>query len=678
LENILYQKVSIINGIGPKYEKYLNNIGIRTVRDLFYYTPYDYEDRRNPVLLTDTRINEKNLIKIKIYKEPKLIKTRGKLTILITEGYDESGKIEIKWFNQSYIKNKISVNKTYYLYGKIIEEKGRYSITNPEFSLNLGDRMGIIYPKYSLTKGLTNNFMLKIIKRLFKDYYKNLEEIIPKEVSNIYNLASRKEAIKNIHYPNDFKKLKKGIEYVEIEKLVLMQIAFEKRKQIIRDNISTRINVDSNMNKIVNKLPFKLTLDQKKVLDEIFHDMKKEKPMNRLLQGDVGSGKTIVAFLTLINICLKGYQGALMVPTEVLAKQHFDKFNEIFGYLNLGVEVLYSSLKSDKKREVLDKIKNGKTSIVIGTHSLIQESVEYSNLAYIITDEQHRFGVAQRSSLMNKGKYPHNLVMSATPIPRTLAMIIYNDLDISTIKTSPPGRKDIKTYTINQNNKAKLYEFLKKRISRGEQAYIVSPIIEDSEKLEDIKSAQKIFKNFISAGFKKDDVCLLHGKINSEESEKIIKKFSEGRCKILISTTVIEVGVDIKNATMMIIVNAERFGLAQLHQLRGRVGRGEKQSYCFLVSDTDNEKSKKRLDILVNTVDGFKISKEDLKLRGPGEFLGTKQSGIPEEFISFDMKTIKISKEIKEFIIKNKNNYNLYDKIYKEVVQIYKDRINIS
>ncbi len=679
MKNILNQKISIISGIGPKYEEYLNNIGIITIRDLFYYTPYDYEDRRFPALLSQTKINNKNLVKIKITKEPRLIRTRGNLTILITEGCDESGKIDIKWFNQNFIKNKINKNTIYYLYGTIKRDKGKLNIINPEFSMKLGDKLGIIYPKYSLTKGLTNNFIKKIVKKIFDSYFNELDELIPLEILDRYDLFSRKEALKNIHYPHDFEKLKKSIQYIEIEKLVLMQIAFQKRKNIIKSSKSKMINLNKDIKRVIEKLPFELTTYQKKVFGEITKDMNKGTSMNRLLQGDVGSGKTIIAFLTLINVSLQGYQGALMVPTEVLAKQHYNKFQKIFGYLDINVEVLYSSLKDKKKKEILSKIKTGDISIIIGTHSLIQKEISFKNLAYIITDEQHRFGVEQRASLISKGEHPHSLVMSATPIPRTLAMIIYNDLDISTIDKNPPGRKKIKTYIINNTNKGKLYKFLKTKISSGEQAYIVSPIIEDSDKLENINSAQKIFNNFLKGNFKKEDVCLLHGKMNTDESERIIGRFSEGRCKILISTTVIEVGVDIQNATIMIIINAERFGLAQLHQLRGRVGRGNKQSYCFLVSDSDKDKSIKRLSILEGTTNGFEISKEDLKLRGPGDFLGTKQSGILEEFLNFDIENIDISKDIKDIIMKNiDNNGKKYDNILKEAVDIYKDRIKIS
>ncbi|MDW7667489.1 MAG: ATP-dependent DNA helicase RecG [Bacillota bacterium] len=679
MKNILNQKISIINGIGPKYEEYLNNIGIKTIRDLFYYTPYDYEDRRYPALLSQVKINSKNLIKIKITKEPKLIRTRRSLTIIMTEGRDESGRIDIKWFNQNFIKSKINNNTTYYLYGIIKRDKGKLSITNPEFSIKLGDKLGVIYPKYSLTKGLTNNFIKKIVKKIFHDYCSELEDLIPVETLNEYDLISRKEAIKNIHYPDDFGKLKESIRYVEIEKLILMQIAFQKRKDIIKSSKSKIIYLKKDIKKVIERLPFELTKYQKKVFKEITEDMNKGTSMNRLLQGDVGSGKTIIAFLTLINVSYQGYQGALMVPTEVLAKQHFNKFQKMFGYLGIKIEVLYSSLKNKKKKEILTKIKAGEISIVIGTHSLIQKEISFKKLAYIITDEQHRFGVEQRANLLSKGEHPHNLVMSATPIPRTLAMIIYNDLDISTIDKNPPGRKKVKTYIINSSNKGKLYKFLKTKIGLGEQAYIVSPIIEESEKLENINSAEKIFKNFLKGNFKKEDVCLLHGKMKTEESEKIIGLFTEGKCKILISTTVIEVGVDIQNATIMIIINAERFGLAQLHQLRGRVGRGEKQSYCFLVSDSDTEKSIKRLNILERTNNGFEISKEDLKLRGPGEFLGTKQSGIPEEFLNFDMKNINISKEIKDIIVKKFNdNDKKYDKILNEAVDVYKDRIKLN
>ncbi len=679
MKNILNQKISIINGIGPKYEEYLNNIGIKTIRDLFYYTPYDYEDRRFPALLSQVKINNKNLIKIKITKEPRLIRTRRNLTIITTEGRDESGRIDIKWFNQNFIKNKINNNTTYYLYGIIKRDKGKLSITNPEFSIKLGDKLGVIYPKYSLTKGLTNNFIKKIVKKIFDDYFNELEDLIPVEILNEYDLISRKEAIKNIHYPDDFGKLKESIRYVEIEKLILMQIAFQKRKDIIKSSKSKIIYLKKDIKKVIERLPFELTKYQKKVFKEITEDMNKGTSMNRLLQGDVGSGKTIIAFLTLINVSYQGYQGALMVPTEVLAKQHFNKFQKMFGYLDIKIEVLYSSLNNKKKKEILTKIKAGEISIVIGTHSLIQKEISFKKLAYIITDEQHRFGVEQRANLLSKGEHPHNLVMSATPIPRTLAMIIYNDLDISTIDKNPPGRKKVKTYIINSSNKGKLYKFLKTKIDLGEQAYIVSPIIEESEKLENINSAEKIFKNFLKGNFKKEDVCLLHGKMKTEESEKIIGLFTEGKCKILISTTVIEVGVDIQNATIMIIINAERFGLAQLHQLRGRVGRGEKQSYCFLVSDSDTEKSIKRLNILERTNNGFEISKEDLKLRGPGEFLGTKQSGIPEEFLNFDMENINISKEIKDIIVKKFNdNDKKYDKILNEAVDVYKDRIKLN
>jgi len=679
LEDILDYNIDNIKGIGPKYKKYLNKVGIYTIRDLFYYLPYDYEDRRFPVKVSELVDGNKFLIHVSIDREPKLITTRKKLTILTSKAGDETGEVEIKWFNQPYIKNKILVNKNYYMYGTVKKENHKIILLNPEISLNLNEKFGSIVPKYSLTKGLTNNFMIKILKEAFNKYLNDLKNIFNDDIYNKYNIEKRRKALYNAHFPQDYKTLRKSIEYIEIEKLVLMQIAFEKRKKILSKKNSNIIDRNKKLDLFIKSLPFKLTECQRRVLAEILKDLQKENSMNRLLQGDVGSGKTIVAFLTLINAVLEGYQGALMVPTEVLAKQHYETFIKLFGDFKIKIDVLYSSLNKKDKDEIINNIKEGKTSIVIGTHSLIQNSVNFKQLGYIVTDEQHRFGVEQRGKLINKGKNPHVLVMSATPIPRTLALIIYNDLNISTINKNPPGRKEIKTHIISKNGKGKLYKFLKKKINKGEQAYIVSPLIEESEKIENIKSAEEIFRKFLKSNFTESEVCLIHGKLKSEEAEKVINRFKKGICKILVSTTVIEVGIDIKNATIMIIVNAERFGLAQLHQLRGRVGRGSRQSYCFLLTESKSEKSINRLKILEKTNNGFEISKEDLQIRGPGEFLGTKQSGNLDNLINFDIKNIKVSKEIKEIIIKkiDENTYN-YDKIMNEVNQVYKKKVTLN
>jgi len=678
LKDSLGHKIDYIKGIGPKYKKYLNKIGIYTIRDLFYYLPYDYEDRRYPEKLKNINDETKRLLRLKIISQPKLITTRKQLTILTCKAEDDTGEIEIKWFNQPYIKKLLTNGIELYFYGRIKEENQKKILLNPETSPNLNEKFGSIVPKYSLTKGLTNNFIIKIIKEAFLKYECELENLFKKNIIEKYQLLNRKYALYNAHFPKNFKLLRDSIEYIEIEKLVLMQIAFEKRKKILLKKNSSKIYRNKNVDIYINSLPFKLTNCQNKVLNEIFEDLKQETSMNRLLQGDVGSGKTIVAFLTLINASLEGYQGAMMVPTEVLAKQHYENFNKLFDKFNIKVDVLYSGLKNKTKKEIISNIEKGKTSIVIGTHSLIQKNIIFKNLGYLITDEQHRFGVNQRGKLIKKANNPHVLVMSATPIPRTLALIIYNDLDVSTIEKNPPGRRNIITHIIKKNDKSKLYNFLKRKIKEGGQAYIVSPLIEETEKIKNVKSAEEILKNFLNTNFKESEVCLIHGKLKSKQTEEIINKFKVGSCKILVSTTVIEVGIDIKNATIMIIVNSERFGLAQLHQLRGRVGRGEKQSYCFLLTETKSNKSIKRLKILEKTNNGFEVSKEDLKIRGPGEYIGTKQSGNIDS-INFDIKNIKTSKDIKDSIMNTidiKANKN--SKIIKEVNILYEEKIILN
>ncbi len=567
---------------------------------------------------------------------------------------DETDVCQITWFNQPYLKDKFVIGQTYYFYGKANVKLGRFDMTSPVFdSLETKKNTGRIIPLYPLTYGLSQNAIRTIIENALKEAG-NQEETLPNKILEEQQLISRNDAINQIHFPNSFEDFNKARKRLAFEELFSMQLALLSLKN--KYNGQTKgisFNKNAKMSDVIFNLPFKLTKAQLRVLEEIDKDMEQEKPMNRLLQGDVGSGKTVVSIIAAYKAVKSGYQVAVMVPTAILASQHLESFRNILTEFGINVELLISSITKKKKEEILSKLSNGEIDIVIGTHSLLEENVTFKKLGLVVTDEQHRFGVRQRTTIASKGENPDILVMTATPIPRTLALILYGDLDISIIDELPPNRKKIETYAVTKKLEQRVNNFIEKQIKEGRQAYVVCPLVEENEEIS-AQSVIELAKEYKTKIFPNYNVEFLHGKMKAKEKDQIMEEFKNGKIQILVSTTVIEVGVNVPNASIMVVENAERFGLAQLHQLRGRVGRGDKQSYCILKYSGNTEVIRQRMKVMQDTNDGFEISEKDLELRGTGEFFGTKQHGLPEFKIAnlySDMPMLKTAQAVASKII---------------------------
>ncbi len=520
------------------------------------------------------------------------------------------------------------MGEEYVLQGSLKEYRGNLTINNAQILKNkcaeeVEERK--IIPKYPLKGDLKNNLLIKLVDSVLTNI--DIGENLPIWIIEKYKFLSLDKSIRTIHKPENQKELEESIRRLKFQELLAycLKIAFLKEYlETATEGIS--FIVSEEINNLIEVLPFKLTNAQNKVLQEIFKDQEKEKPMNRLLQGDVGSGKTIIALISLFNVIKNGYQGVMLAPTEILAVQHYEEALKLFKDFNLNIELLIGSIKVSSKKEIKEKLKEGKIDLIIGTHALIEDDVEFYNLGMVITDEQHRFGVMQRSKMLNKGKSVDTLVMSATPIPRSLTLSLYGDLDLSIIDELPPGRQKIDTYYVNDSYRKRVYNFALKEINNGRQVYIVCPLVEEKEELN-LNSVEKLYDDLKGEYFKEVEIAILHGKMKGKEKDTIMKDFKEGKIKALISTTVIEVGVNVPNATLMVIENAERFGLAQLHQLRGRVGRGKHKSYCILIARVKNDIIRKRMEIMKSSNDGFLVAEEDLKLRGGGEIFGFKQHG---------------------------------------------------
>jgi len=629
----LFSPVRYAKGVGERKAILFNRMGIKTIYDLLWYFPAYYEDRSHIVPIIRTSPGKRQVIQGQIYAIAQ-VKTQRNLSIIKAAIRDETGTIYAIWYNQGYLTKILRKGKRVVLSGKIDWNFAQRQIKVEDFELLSGDEndnlhLKRIVPFYPLTEGLSHRSLRRIIKNNLEDKSPYLVDVLPEELRRRYSLMSFREALNNIHFPEDFLKQRKARKRLVFEEFFLLQcaLALKRRRYKKEAGISFKVG-DGLVKQFMDSLPFSLTSSQRRVIGEILEDMRLSHPMNRLLQGDVGSGKTIIATISLLTAIINGYQGALMAPTEILAQQHWLNLKQLLHPLNIQSALLVSGLSQKEKHRIIEGIKEGKIPLIIGTHALIQEEVQFYNLGMVVIDEQHKFGVMQRLSLRSKGKFPDVLVMTATPIPRTLALTSYGDLDLSVIDEMPPGRKPIITRWIDERRRDQVYWFVKEKLKEGRQAYFVYPLIEESESM-DLKPAIDMARKLQTDLFPEYKVKLLHGRMGKEEKEEIMQCFRAGKIDILSSTTVIEVGVDVPNATVMVIENAERFGLAQLHQLRGRVGRGTEQAYCFLLTgEKISREGVQRMKVMCKTNDGFKIAEEDLKLRGPGEFFGTRQWGM--------------------------------------------------
>ncbi|WP_335982057.1 ATP-dependent DNA helicase RecG [Fusobacterium polymorphum] len=650
----------------------LKSLGINTVYDLIYYFPRAYDDRTNIKKIGELKFNEYVVLKATVMSVVNLTVRSGKKIVkaMVSDG---TGIMEILWFGMPYIKKSLKIGEEYLFIGQT-KKAAVFQLINPEYKLFSGQQKvseNEILPIYSSNKNITQNSLRKLVEKFLVNFLNYFEENIPKELIKEYKIMERKSAIKNIHYPVSMKEIEEAKRRFAIEELLILELGILKNRFIIENSNSKNYEIEGKKEKVrefLSQLSFNLTNAQKKVIKEIYDEISNGKIVNRLIQGDVGSGKTVVAMVMLIYMAENGYQGALMAPTEILANQHYLGIKEKLEKIGLRVGLLTSSIKGKKKNEILDGIANGDVDIVIGTHSLIEDDVIFKKLGLIVIDEQHRFGVNQRNKLREKGFLGNLLVMSATPIPRSLALSIYGDLDLSIIDELPPGRTPIKTKWIaNDEDLEKMYNFIYKKVNDGNQAYFVAPLIETSDKMA-LKSVDKVSEE-IERKFSNKKIGIIHGKMKAKEKDEVMLKFKNKEYDILIATTVIEVGIDVPTSTIMTIYNAERFGLSALHQLRGRVGRGSKQSYCFLISNSTTENSKQRLSIMEETEDGFRIAEEDLKLRNSGEIFGLRQSGFSDlKFIDiiYDVKTIKLARDecikyLKEHKGEIENIYLKYD-----------------
>ncbi len=626
-----YSKLSALKGIGDKTETLFRKLNIETVGDLIRYYPRAYEVYDSPKPISEAVEGEVVTITGNLYGKVQAATIRN---LQITTAYikDLTGSMKVVWFRMPFLRNTLKSGSVITLRGRIVNKKGSIQMEHPEIfypSASYDAKMNTMQPVYPLTAGLSNQTMIKAVRQAL-EFLDLKREILPETIRMHYHLAEYRDAVHQIHFPESKQSFYHARERLVFEEFLIFILALRQMKEVgeKQRNMFSFAHM-RGIDSFIRQLPYELTDAQKKVWHEIQADMTGEHVMSRLVQGDVGSGKTIIALFGLMLAALNGYQGALMAPTEVLAKQHYDSITDMFSqyHISIKTELLTGSMTVKEKREAYERIKSGEAQIIIGTHALIQEHVEYDSLALVVTDEQHRFGVKQRERFAEKGRMPHILVMSATPIPRTLAMIVYGDLDISVIDELPANRLPIKNCVVDTSYRNTAYHFIQKQVKEGRQCYVICPMVEESEAIEaeNVLDYAKTLQEELGDAIQ---VAHLHGKMKQKEKDEIMEAFGRNEIQVLVSTTVIEVGINVPNATVMMVENAERFGLAQLHQLRGRVGRGKHQSYCIFMSSSKTKETKERLEILNQTNDGFRIASEDLRLRGPGDLFGIRQSGL--------------------------------------------------
>ncbi|MBR5743475.1 MAG: ATP-dependent DNA helicase RecG [Clostridia bacterium] len=633
--------VRMIRGIGDKSAKALEKLGIKTCRDLLNHYPRGYEDRTRIVPVAELSEEINQVAEVTVTSPVRKVRLRSGKVLIQAEAADDSGSVMLNFFNQEYMKNVLVQGGEYYVFGRVSGGRFAKDMTNPEVRKKDGEFEGEILPVYPLTEGIRQNDLRKAVRAVLSDTLDAVTDALPVPVRKEYELATVRFSLQNIHFPDSEKALEVARKRLIFGEFFTLAAALAMRKNLRRGKSTAAMDVSSR-EEFEKSLPFSLTGAQRRAVDEILGDLSSGSVMNRLVQGDVGSGKTAVAAMAAFVAIRNRKQAAVMAPTEILAAQHDETFRRFFAPFGIRTALLTSSTKASERREILQGLESGEISFVSGTHALLEESVHIPELALVICDEQHRFGVEQRTRLAQKGSEVHTLVMSATPIPRTLALVMYGDLEVSIIDELPPGREPVKTYLIGEEHREGLYGFIRKTVKEGRQAYIVCPLVEENEALE-LASAEAYTEELRTKVFPDLRIGLLHGRMKAKEKNEIMEAFAAREIDILVSTTVIEVGIDVPNAALMAVENAERFGLSQLHQLRGRVGRGRDKAFCFLLSEAKGE-ARARLKVMTSTNDGFKVAEEDLALRGPGDFFGKRQHGLPEMRIasfSEDVKTLK-------------------------------------